>query len=338
MDSHPASTRTRRALFITGMERSGTTLLGAMLARHPGICRMTPPFVANLLWGWPDGVSTAEDLDRFLDDLYGRTRFKDSPLSRHGLRERLRPHLPLSFRDLAAEVVAAHSATVGKPDFVYWTDRTPWYVSILHRDKVTFDRILGDYRLVTIIRDGRAVLSSVLRAQTIRGLGFRTDLFHLAAQWRKAATLGSLFSDPGHYYQIRYEELVTRPVETLQGVCRFLDLPYDPGMLDYQDRHLAAPIHRLLAAAPSPERADAWQAEADGALLRIFDRLAREELRRSGYAPLPHWLQRRASAVVWESLSYRLGRLAQHRLRRMAERARAWRVSDRVRPRVDTDA
>ena len=33
-------------------------------------------------------------------------------------------------------------------------------------------------------------------------------------------------------FTIRYEDLVARQLETIQNVCKFLDLPFDPGMLD----------------------------------------------------------------------------------------------------------
>ena len=313
---------TRRPLFITGMGRSGTTLLGAMLSGHSGISHDSPPFVTNLVGAWADGVDGPERLERFLDDLYGRTRFQLSAVPRDALGDRLRPRLPLPFRDLAAEVVTAHSTAAGKPDFVYWTDRTPAFVATLHGDKARFDRILGAYRLVAIVRDGRAVLSSSLRAQATRGGGFVTDVFDLAAHWRRAATLGALFSDRGLYHQVRYEELVTRPAETLQEVCRFLELPYEPGMLDYQDLALTSPIHRLLGAPPRPDRVEAWQGEADGRLLRIFDQLAGTELRRSGYPPLPPALRRSSPVAGWESLSYWLETRVHHRLRRVLDRTR----------------
>lgn len=322
MVSDTSIVRARRPLFITGMERSGTTLLAAMLSEHSAICRLVPPFVANLFSSWPEGVADPEQLESFLDDLYGRTRFGHSPVPRDALRARLRPLLPLAFRDLAAEVVATHSTHQGKADFVYWGDKTPWLVRVLHARKAQFDRVLGDYRLVTIVRDGRAVLSSVLRAQATSGRNFRTDVFYLAAQWRKAATLETLFSEQGQHFQVRYEQLITRPVETLQVVCRFLDLPYEPGMLEYQRRGPTSSIHRLLSAPPRPDRMEAWHAEGDGRRLRVFDLLARSELRRAGYPPLPPAIRRGWAVALWETTAYWLDTRVRARLRKALERGR----------------
>jgi Sulfotransferase family len=314
---------TRRPLFITGMGRSGTMLLGAMVSGHSGISHNSPPFVTNLFDAWSEGADGPERLERFLDDLYGRTRFQSSPLSRDALRDRLRPQLPLSFRDLTAETVAAHSATAGKPDFVYWTDRTPAFVSTLHDNKARFDRILGDYRLVAILRDGRAVLSSALRAQATLGHGFHTDMFDLATHWRARPPRSGPYSpERGATTRCGTRSSSRAPAETLREVCRFLDLPYEPGMLDYPTLKFSSPIHRLLAGPPRPDPIEAWQAEADPRLLRIFDRLARTELHRSGHPPLPPALQRRSPAVLWESLSYWLKTRLHARLRRVLGRAR----------------
>lgn len=322
MSVTPTAT-TRRPLFVTGMERSGTTLLASILAQHPAIGHRVPPFTSNLFSHWPDGVRHPGELERFLDDLYGRTRFAVSPVHREVLRARLGPLLPLTFRDLAAEVMTAHSAHHGKPDFVYWVDKTPLFVTLLHENKARFDRVLGDYRMVSILRDGRAVLSSVLRAQATLGHGFRTDVFYLAAQWRRSATLGALFSRPGQHLQVRYEELITRPAATIETVCRFLDLPYESRMLDYWRSDTASPIHRLLSSPPRADRIEAWHTEADPRLLRVFDLLARPELARAHYAPLPPSLRRGLTGALGEAIAYWLDTRVRARVRRRLDRARS---------------
>jgi hypothetical protein len=287
-----------------------------MLSQHPAICHRVPAFAVNLFARWAEGIGGPEQLEEFLDDLYGRTRFAGSPVSRDTLRAHLRPLLALTFRELAAEVAATHSAHHGKPDFVYWCAKTPALVTVLHDDKARFDQALGDYRVVSILRDGRAVLSSVLRAHATMGRSFRTDVFYLASQWCRSATLGARFSQPGQHFQVRYEALTTRPAETLEAVCRFLGLPYEPGMLEYWRLGSTSPIHRLLASPPRADRVEAWHVEADPGFLRIFDRLARSELTRAGYPPLPAALRRGVTRRLWETIAYQLHTRVRPRLRR----------------------
>jgi hypothetical protein len=291
-------------LLVTGMERSGTTLLRTMLSGHPAVCRHLPPFVVNLFRRWPDGVADPAALDVFLEDLYTRTRFGRSPVSRDELRARVAPRLPLSFRELAFHVTAAHSERLGKSGFTYWGEGTPHLVPVLHAHRAALDRALGAYRVIAIVRDGRAVLASVLRAQAVMGQGFATDVIALAARWRQAVTLGRLFPDPARYHELRYEDLVTQPEATLRGVCQFLGVPWEPAMLAYPELGVRTPIHALLAAPPSPARATAWSREGPPVLLRIFDWLARDELRRLGYPALPAGLGRPALLVRGELLRY----------------------------------
>ena len=39
-----------------------------------------------------------------------------------------------------------------------------------------------------------------------------------------------------HYLELRYETLVSDPEGTLRQVCEFIELPWDPVMLDYHER------------------------------------------------------------------------------------------------------
>src|SRR5262245_42923726 len=108
-----------------------------MLSRHSRISHNSPPFVTNLFQAWSDGVGSPTRLERFLDDLYGRTRFRTSAVTREALGNHLRLRPPLAFRDLAVEAVAAHSAIAGKRDFIYWADKTPAFVSVLRQRMLT---------------------------------------------------------------------------------------------------------------------------------------------------------------------------------------------------------
>lgn len=276
-----------RPLLITGMERSGTSLLGAMMAAHSRVSGSAPSFVPNLFHAWADGVARPDQLDRFLDSLYGRTRFKGAPVRRETLRDRLAPRLPLSFRELATVVATACADDPSPAAWAYWIDRTPLFVTTLSRHPRRFDQVMGDYRLLVIVRDGRAVLSSVLQAHAVLHTSFYTDVFYLAAQWRRAAALAARHAASGRCLEVRYEALVARPAATLQRVCRFLELSYEPAMLDYHRTSSGSPIHQLLSEGPRPDRVDAWRTEVDPGVLRVFDLLAGSALRRAGYPPLP---------------------------------------------------
>lgn len=307
------------SVFVTGMERSGTRLLRTVLSAHAMIAPFPQSFVPNLIKRWRGGVRDGAELDAFLGELYTRTRFGKSPVPRGVLADRFGPRLPLGFPALAHGVVAAYSESQGKAEFTLWGDASPTFVRFLHTRRRLLDEVFGSYRVISIIRDGRAVLSSVLRAHAIRGGKFSTDVVELAARWRVAATLSSAVADPKVYHELRYEDLVSRPEETLRHVCTFLGVPFDVGMLDYRRLARVTPIHQLLAAPLMEERATAWQLEAPPQLLRIFDLLCRVELAGQGYGALPPSVRRSRMVVLGELLAYRLNRYR----RRLSGKSRA---------------
>ncbi len=83
-------------------------------------------------------------------------------------------------------------------------------------------------RFVFLLRDPADVLASALSARPDRTATETTeivlDLLDAVAEARAEL--------PGH--QVRYEDLVADPAGTVAGLCAFLELPYEPAMLDYQ--------------------------------------------------------------------------------------------------------
>ena len=136
-----------------------------------------------------------------------------------------------------------------------WGDKTPGYA--LHLDAIR--RLLPESRFVHLIRDGRDV------AVSVRGLWFSRErgVGEIARDWRErilaARTQGQGAED---YLEVRYEDLVTEPGRELERVCRFVDLPYEPTMLE---AWRGAPT-RLAEHGPGYERSGAIVVEREARL------------------------------------------------------------------------
>jgi Sulfotransferase family len=110
-----------------------------------------------------------------------------------------------------------------------WGDKTPSYGSHIE----SIGPLLPEARFVHIIRDGRAVVAS------LRGLWFAPsdDLAVLGEDWSRRVRVARLQgARHSHYLEIRYEDLVCDPEQVLKAVFLFLDLPYEPAVLGYQER------------------------------------------------------------------------------------------------------
>jgi hypothetical protein len=281
------------APFIVGAGRSGTTLLRLMLDRHPELA--IPPethFVPSLIQGWR---SHPDPRRFFLDTVIGNRLWNDFYLSQSTLSAAI---LEMPAFDLAAALrvfYRLYAERFGKPR---WGDKTPVYVGSMG----AIQGFLPEARFIHLIRDGRDV------AESNRGLWFGPKSVEEAAE-RWVETIVSArrqASSLAHYLEIRYEDLVLHPEPTLKAICGFLDLSWDPAMLEYHEgaegrlselRHnVAAPnggrtvtgeervgIHRLTATPPDASRIGRWRTEMPVEDRRVFESIAGSTLHELGY-------------------------------------------------------
>jgi hypothetical protein len=117
------------------------------------------------------------------------------------------------------------------PGTARWGDKTPLYVQYIPQIQAIFPRA----QFIHVIRDGRdAALSA--RAKWGQPKPYM-DLSYLLSNWVRNVQTGQAAGrqlGPQHYYEIRYEELVSEPAAALQALCAYLGEPYDAAMLDYR--------------------------------------------------------------------------------------------------------
>lgn len=207
------------APFIVGAGRSGTTLLRMMLDAHPDLA--VPPethVVPRLL-----RLAPGDGCDAFLDELARSPMWRDFHVERAELAAALADLEPFDVAEAVRVFYRAYAAKFGKGR---WGDKTPRYV--LHMTEI--GRMLPEARFVHLIRDGRDV------AVSSRDLWFGAgaDITDQAGDWvwriREARQQAQRLR---HYVEVRYEDLVRSPAETLGRICAFLDLGFDERMLEY---------------------------------------------------------------------------------------------------------
>ncbi len=119
-----------------------------------------------------------------------------------------------------------YAARFGKPR---WGDKTPLYCMNLD----TIRKVLPEARFIHIIRDGRDVALSLRKMWFSPGWEIETQAAHWKECVLKARHDGANSSD---YLEVRYEDLILKTRETLNKICRFIDLYYDETMLRYYER------------------------------------------------------------------------------------------------------
>jgi len=144
-----------------------------------------------------------------------------------------------------------------------WVEKTPAHVNFLHALNIAnaasgMRDVVPDYRLVLVARDGRDVVSSLMR----RGKTFQAAL----ARWNKdtSAAVTHDLTDPKSIL-VRYEDLVAHPVVWVGRMLTHAGLPLDPQVFAHHQqpqRWQGAVVHPS-AAEPSERRQHvlrrAWQ-------------------------------------------------------------------------------
>ena len=210
------------APFVVGLTRSGTTLLRMMLDAHPELT--IPPethFVPDLIKAARAEQGTDGDARR--DDRRTAT-WGDFGISAEEMRERLDRVDSGDGAEAVRAFFDAYAEQQGKPR---WGDKTPAYMLSIQR----IGRTLPESRFIHLIRDGRDVALS----QSARAINEQPPPAEQAARWvkriRKAREQAATLKGP-RYVEARYEDLVRDPEGTLRRVCEFIDLPWDPAVLE----------------------------------------------------------------------------------------------------------
>jgi hypothetical protein len=220
------SPRSKAPVFVLGCGRSGTTLLYHMLLSSGNFAvYRTESNVINLLEPRFGDLSRARNKRRLLDAWYKTRLYTLSELEKGPLEARVMAECKNGgdFLRIIMEQMASRQGVER------WADTTPEHLLHLHRIKETIPNAL----IVHIIRDGRDVALSTEKQGYIRRLPWdKTPSVMVAGiywEWmvNKGRRDGRDLGDD--YTEVRFEELVERPRETLARLGSFIDhdLDYD---------------------------------------------------------------------------------------------------------------
>lgn len=294
-------------IIILGTGRCGSTVFHRLLARHP-----------NVMWlsGFCDRLPTRPSWNR------RAVTALDNPLLRRLLGGRIQPGECYRFwdkhaygfsepcRDLVqADVSARVKRQVRTALGAMLTPRrNRLLIKITGWPRIGFlDEIFEDAKFIHILRDGRAVASSLLHVNFWRGWygpqGWRAGLLTpedqatweahgrsfvalAALEWRIQmraieAARGAL--DRARFLEIRYEAFCEQPLQGCRRVLEFAELPASPQ------------VEREIQAARI-KHSNRWRDDLTPGQQRLLDDLLRADLLRYGY-DVPHRLDTVAKTV-----------------------------------------
>jgi hypothetical protein len=220
------SQRSKAPVFVLGCGRSGTTLLYHMLLSSGNFAvYRTESNVINLLEPRFGNLSVGRNQRRLLKAWYESRLYTLSGLEKESLEGRVRAECRNGgdFLRIIMEEMA-HKQGVAR-----WADTTPEHLLHLHRIKATIPTAL----VIHIIRDGRDVALSTDKLGYIHALPWdrKPSVMVCGLYWQWIVNKGRKDGRAlgGDYTEVRFEDLVNRPRETLARLGSFIehDLDYD---------------------------------------------------------------------------------------------------------------
>jgi len=204
-------------LFVVGMWRSGTSLLYALLNQHPQIGLM---YESDMLT-----LAPLFYIPRKSSWWLNKVDSWNGALTRHKIDPAAIPaditDLPNAFRAVAQQYAGKKGATV-------WGCKSPTYYDSMNQ----FAGWYPNAKFIVIWRDPADVCRSIVRAAEKASWFARPgmDLRAILGYRRMKQEADELVRRGADIHQVQYDELVRDPSATLNAICEFIGIDFDPKM------------------------------------------------------------------------------------------------------------
>ena len=278
-------------IIVTGPDRSGTTLMFALLASHSRISMSRRTNMWRWFYGRFGDLGRPANLERCLDVMMRYHRLAQLEPDPVRITREFQEGEPTYGRlfDLFHQ---HHAEAIGKPR---WGDKS------LHTEHFA-DEIIEDFpeaRIIHMMRDPRDRYASVSRRYQNRSKGVGSITGRWILSTRRGE--GNVASHGDNYMVVRYEDLASSPERTLNAVCDFIGEDFESSMLSMR----GAPEHgdegnssfeRINPGVISTRSIGRWRSVLSDREVASIQALTGGRMEHYGYKPEPPPMSARARA------------------------------------------
>jgi hypothetical protein len=223
------------SFLMIGTQRSGSNLLRLMLNQVDNVAAPHPPHILQRLMPLIPSYKNSNQTDAFrllVDDACRLVELNPVPwegvsLDRDDVASRCKE------QSLVAVFCAIYDILAETWGAKHWCCKS--LANVFYLPEINAYR--NSTKFIYLYRDGRDVALSFQKA--VVG---EKHIYHIAQEWAKAQRLAlqmRAILGEDRFYNISYENLISDPETTLQGLCAFMGEKYTPEMLNFHQSNEA---------------------------------------------------------------------------------------------------
>ena len=265
--------------FIVGAQRSGTTLLRLILNSHTKIIIPEESgFLMPLLNSKNSlKVLRQKEILRIINYLESNEQLKLWKFDFKIFKNKILKYERLTLIQLLDVLFESYKNTWNKEII---GDKTP---SFFRKIKI-LKQINKNIKFIHIIRDGRDVFNSMRNFDKSKN---NPSVMALDWNYKNHMISKSLESlDSSCKIKIRYEDILDRPVDTINTICTFLDIDFEEEMLSFYKEskfHIGKHHSKLIFSPINNKNKEKWKTELSSFEQKTFNSLSKKILLENSY-------------------------------------------------------
>lgn len=219
--------------FVIARGRSGTTLLRTMLNANTNTIS---PFESKIIVHVKKRYASEQNWNhkkvlQFIEDIYEDVKFKNFwSIDKDKLTKKILsfPVEQLNLELLLKIIYLCFPTEFEKEKITLLVDKNPTYAVFLD----DLHQVFPDAKYIHLVRDYRDNIQSIKKTNPIKNISV------LAHGWLNDNLKIEKFKAkyPLKIHTIRYEDLVSKPVKGLQGICTHLGIDFQEKMISFQNK------------------------------------------------------------------------------------------------------
>ena len=272
-------------LFITGTQRSGTTLLHQIMSASSHVWSQNEVYPLHRPMFAAPSVKHDQEFAAAMHEFFEATL----TLS----KQPLQPKQKLTYFD---DAMAAKAQQSKKSRWCLKDPQNTYYLK-------QYANAFPAAKFLILIRDPRAVCRSYLDPRGFT-VGRPTNWIVAAERWKNEVAMQLDFAkdNPDKVLMVHYEALVSDLPNTLRKVCDKSDVDFENSMLTYYQREAAVSLHdgnENITRPPDASKANNWQSQLPDSAIATIETITRPIMHQLGYEA-----SQAEKDISWGSVNY----------------------------------